>query len=117
MNRILVRTIAAAVAFSLPACVVPQHPQPKPNSTPLHHCTGKASPDKKLCAHFVEVGKQPAPLNEHRVEILDASGHLLATKNFKSADGDHGRSVAKSAWTANSRFFVFSTQSSGGHSP
>jgi hypothetical protein len=30
---------------------------------------------------------------------------------------DEGRSVVHSAWTPDSNFFVFSTQSSGGHSP
>ena len=51
------------------------------------------------------------------MEIRNAQGAVLNSKSFKSSDGEHGRSVAKSAWTANSRFFVFSTASSGGHSP
>ena len=75
------------------------------------------SPDKSLCAHIAEVGKHPAPLNENRVDIRDNADHLLASRSFKSPDGEHGRSVAKSKWTPNSRFFVFSTESSGGHSP
>ena len=51
------------------------------------------------------------------MDILDIHEHLLASKSFKSSDGEHGRNVAKSSWTPNSRFFVFSTASSGGHSP
>ena len=44
-------------------------------------------------------------------------GTVLATKDFKSPDGEHGRNVQKMEWSANSEFFVFSTASSGGHSP
>jgi hypothetical protein len=80
-------------------------------------CSGKQSPDKSLCAKVVSVGKHAPPLDESRIDILDSQEHVLASDNFKSSDGEHGRSVAKSAWTPNSRFFVFSTQSSGGHSP
>jgi hypothetical protein len=45
------------------------------------------------------------------------TGAVLATKDFKSADGEHGRNVQKAEWSSDSRFFVFSTASSGGHSP
>jgi hypothetical protein len=44
-------------------------------------------------------------------------GALLATKDFKSPDGEHGRNVQKMEWSPDSQFFVFSTASSGGHSP
>jgi hypothetical protein len=44
-------------------------------------------------------------------------GSVLATKDFKSPDGEHGRNVQKSGWSPDSQFFVFSTASSGGHSP
>jgi hypothetical protein len=115
MNRALFPTAAAMLVLFFSACAAPKQPQPKP--APTHHCAGKAPPDKQLCAHIVEVGKHPAPLNESRVDILDANGQTLASRSFKSSDGEHGRSVARSDWTPNSRFFVFSTQSSGGHSP
>ncbi len=44
-------------------------------------------------------------------------GAVLATKGFKSPDGEHGRNVQKTEWSPDSQFFVFSTASSGGHSP
>ena len=68
-------------------------------------------------ACILEVGKFPPPLNESRVDIRDTSGKLVASRNFGSPKGDQGRSVVHSAWTPDSSFFVFSTQSSGGHSP
>ena len=80
-------------------------------------CPGTDSPDHQLRACIVEVGKFPAPLNESRVDIRDTSGKLVASRDFGSPKGDQGRSVVHSAWTPDSGFFVFSTRSSGGHSP
>ena len=80
-------------------------------------CQGTDSPDHQLRACIVEVGKFPPPLNESRIDIRDTSGKLVASRNFGSPKGDQGRSVVHSAWTPDSNFFVFSTQSSGGHSP
>jgi hypothetical protein len=45
------------------------------------------------------------------------NGSVLATKDFKSPDGEHGRNVQKREWSRDSQFFAFSTASSGGHSP
>jgi hypothetical protein len=45
------------------------------------------------------------------------SDHVLAFKDFRSSDGEHGRNVQKNEWTPDSQFYVFSTASSGGHSP
>ena len=80
-------------------------------------CQGTDSPDHQLRACVVEVGKFPPPLNESRVDIRDTSGKLVASRNFGSPKGDQGRNVVNSAWTPDSNFFVFSTRSSGGHSP
>lgn len=51
---------------------------------------------------------------ESHVLVQTRQGHTLATRNFSSADGEHGRIVLRAAWTPDSRFFVFSTISSGG---
>jgi hypothetical protein len=80
-------------------------------------CQGTDSPDHQLRACVVEVGKFPPPLNESRVDIRDTSGKVVASRSFGSPKGDQGRSVVHSAWTPDSNFFVFSTLSSGGHSP
>ncbi len=111
-------SIALILTLALGACVNPQ-PSKKmpPKKTPMFGCKGTNSPDGKLRACIIEVGKFPAPLNESRIDIRDAAGKLVASRSFGSPKGDSGRSVAHSAWTPDSQFFVVSTQSSGGHSP
>jgi hypothetical protein len=71
-----------------------------------------SSPDGALRAVVTATG----PGDESRVEIL-ANGRRLLRKSFTSADGSHGYAVAHAAWTPDSRFFVFSLTSSGGHQP
>ena len=83
---------------------------------PQWNCDGVTSPDQQLMACISSFGN-PAPLNESVVEIHDVDNRVLATDNFRSATQSNGRNVQKTAWTQNSQFFVFSTASSGGHSP
>jgi hypothetical protein len=74
--------------------------------------------DEQLWACVLSVGSHPnPPFNESRVEIRNMKGMVLATKDFKSPDGEHGRNVQKREWSPDSQFFVFSTASSDGHSP
>jgi hypothetical protein len=49
------------------------------------------------------------------VEIKSAAGKVLARTDYSSEDGEHGFGVTKAAWTPDSRFFVYSLESSGGH--
>jgi hypothetical protein len=94
-----------------PAAPGPTPPQPG-------KCPGVTSPDQQLRACVLSVGRHPnPPFNESRVEIRNMKGAGLATKDFKSPDGEHGRNVQKDEWSADAQFFVFSTASSGGHSP
>jgi hypothetical protein len=53
---------------------------------------------------------------ESRVEFFNPSGKRLCTADYTSADGSHGYYVAKAEWTPDKHFFVFSLESSGGHS-
>jgi hypothetical protein len=84
---------------------------------PKWKCPGLTSPDEQLHACVVNVGKHPPPFNESKIEIHDLKDQILASKDFSSPDGEHGRNVQKNEWTPDSQFFVFSTASSGGHSP
>ena len=84
---------------------------------PQWKCAGVTSPDQKLRACVSSVGKHGPPFNESRIEIHDTTDRILAFKDFRSPDGEHGRNVQKDQWTPDSQFFVFSTASSGGHSP
>ena len=70
------------------------------------------SPDGTLHALVAASG----PGGESRVEIV-ANGRRLIQKSFASADGSHGYVVVHAAWTPDSRYFVFSLTSSGGHQP
>lgn len=72
------------------------------------------SPNGRLRAAVVIATRRT---RESRIEIRIAKGKQLLAESFASPDGDHGRVVEHAAWTANSRFFVLSTTSSGGHSP
>src|SRR6266403_4301978 len=84
---------------------------------PQWKCAGVTSPDQKLRACVSSVGKHGPPFNESRIEIHVVNDHVLAFKDFRSPDGEHGRNVQKNEWTSDSQFYVFSTASSGGHSP
>ena len=57
------------------------------------------------------------PPVESVVEIRDGKGHRLLRHSFTSNDGQHGFHVMGGAWSPDGRYFVFTTTSSGGHSP
>ncbi len=76
------------------------------------------SPDGKLVAVVIHVGKEAGLGNyESRVELRTKKASLLRFADYSSQDSEHGWGVAKAAWTPDSQFFVYSLQSSGGHSP
>lgn len=75
------------------------------------------SPNHELKALVIPVGNPGFETKESRVEIRYKSGRLVRWRSFASADGQHRRGVQKAAWTKDGQFFVFSTQSSGGHQP
>jgi hypothetical protein len=69
-----------------------------PGRTPSQSvkCPGLTSPDQQLRACVLSVGTHPnPPFNESRVEIRNMKGTVLATEDFKSADGEHGCNVQK----------------------
>ena len=74
------------------------------------------SPDKTLIA-FVRTSKASEAMEESRVEIRSASGRIMAKTDYTSRDAEHGYGVIKAIWTADSQFFVYSLESSGGHQP
>lgn len=72
------------------------------------------SPDGKLIATVVSTSQKE---NESRIQIFTKSEFSVLSKDFGSKDGQHGKSFCKGAWTPNSKFFVWSMESSGGHQP
>ena len=106
-----------SIIIGLSSFIIACAQQPPTSPHPIT-CSGVTSPDQQLRACVLSVGRHPnPPFNESSVEIRDMTGAILATKSFKSPDGEHGRNVQKAEWSPDSQFFVFSTASSGGHSP
>jgi len=71
-----------------------------------------ASPDNSL--HAIEQSSGPG--TEGRIDIRDKDTILLS-RSYVSSDRQHGFVLQHAEWTADSRFFVFSLSSSGGHQP
>jgi len=73
------------------------------------------SPDGKFVAFVTALPKAQYGYGESKVEIRTKKGKLLCSKSYGSEDGEHGFGVERAAWTPNSKFFVYSMSSSGGH--
>ena len=74
------------------------------------------SPDEQLQAVVTPTYKHERGFNENRIEIRSANGKRIAVNDHSSGDHEHGYGVIFAAWTPDSRFFVYSVASSGGHS-
>jgi hypothetical protein len=74
-----------------------------------------SSPDKTMIARIITVDVRGDGNTESSIELRRANGSLIGIKNFTSKDHEHGFSIIKGEWTYDSKFFVFSTISSGGH--
>jgi hypothetical protein len=74
------------------------------------------APNGRFRAVVVEYQPLGYGNGESRMEISDRRGRLLGAQDY-SDGGTQGYRLEKGAWTADSRFFVFSTESAGGHQP
>jgi len=55
---------------------------------------------------------------EYFVDIRVASTkRILLSRDERSKDGEHGQGMVKAAWTPDSRYFLASTDATGGHQP
>jgi hypothetical protein len=70
------------------------------------------SPDGRLTAKIIPSAKPP----ECIVEIYGEKGKVLVRIDYSSPDGEHGQYVEQASWTPDSKFFVYSTYNTGGHS-
>jgi dipeptidyl aminopeptidase/acylaminoacyl peptidase len=73
------------------------------------------STDKSIVA-ILRWTEAPEATAESRIEFRTGSGKLILRKDYTSQDGEHGYGVSKASWTPDSQFFVYSLESSGGHS-
>jgi hypothetical protein len=72
------------------------------------------SPDKMTKAIIFTTDNECA---ESRVEIRKRNGALIVETDYSSPDCEHGLIIERAEWTPDSRFFIFSGNSSGGHQP
>ena len=72
------------------------------------------SPDGRVSAIVLPTGKSGG---ESRIEIRNADGVVICEKDFGSRDGEHGKGLVQAGWTADSKFFVWGMEITGGHSP
>lgn len=77
------------------------------------------SPDKALRAIVFPVGMDlhATPDMESRVVIRANAAELVTSKDHSSPRGTNGYYVVQAKWSPDSQFFVYTTMSSGGHSP
>jgi hypothetical protein len=77
------------------------------------------SPDGTLRAVVfpVDISLDATPDMESRVVIRARAGDTLASKDYSSPRGFNGYYVVNARWSPDSKFFVYSMSSSGGHSP
>jgi hypothetical protein len=76
------------------------------------------SPDGSLTAVVKAVDRAGVDgVGESAVEIRKRAGDVLTRRDYSSKDGEHGYVVAQAEWSADSAYFVYVTQSSGGHQP
>jgi hypothetical protein len=78
-----------------------------------------ASPDTKLHATVmpVDISLNATPDMESRVVIRSVDGDTLNSFDHSSPRGMNGYYVDTAQWSPDSRFFVYTLVSSGGHSP
>ncbi len=72
------------------------------------------SPDGKYLAIVIPLPKAPYGSGESKIEIHSKDA-IICSESYGSEDGEHGFGVEHAAWTPDSKFFVYSMSSSGGH--
>jgi hypothetical protein len=77
------------------------------------------SPDGTLRAVVlpVDISLNATPDMESRVVIRTSKGETVTSKDYSSPRGFNGYYVVRAQWSPDSKFFVYSLSSSGGHSP
>ncbi|MDD2706441.1 MAG: hypothetical protein PHV34_00400 [Verrucomicrobiae bacterium] len=119
LNRILPGAavlLASALGLVLISCAPEQCGRPSQFPDGLRVL---ASPDDALVARVRDIGRKGTDAYESRIEIYSKrdSAKPVAKMSHESADGAHGRGVMRFSWTANSKYFVYSTISSSDSRP
>ena len=65
---------------------------------------------------MVPVGKEAGRVEyESRIEFHSGDGSVLCVLDYSSEDSEHGFGLVKGQWTSDSKYYIFSLTSSGGH--
>jgi hypothetical protein len=72
------------------------------------------SPDGKYIAIVIPLLKAQYGSGESKIEI-QSKDTIVSSASYSSEDGEHGFGVERAAWSPDSKFFVYSMSSSGGH--
>ena len=77
------------------------------------------SPDRTLraVAYPADISLDVTPDMESRIVIRTGKGQTLTSKDYSSPRGFNEYYVVNAKWSPDSKFFVYSMSSSGGHSP
>jgi hypothetical protein len=73
------------------------------------------SPDGKFKGIVISTKKSGTGSEESQIEMRGSDGTLLFQNSYESDDGEHGFGVVRAGWSPDSKFFVYSMTSSGGH--
>ncbi len=73
-----------------------------------------SSPDGKYIAIVVPLPHALSGVGESKIEIHSKDA-ILSSAIYSSEDGEHGFGVEQATWSPDSKFFVYSMSSSGGH--
>jgi hypothetical protein len=101
--------VGLAICFLLPAICSGQKQSASSNVVKYR------APDGAIVA-VVASSQAPEATIESVVELRTKSGKLVTRRDYRSKDGEHGYGITKASWTPDSQFFVYSLESSGGHS-
>ena len=77
------------------------------------HVIVYSSPDRRCGAEVITYTFDSTHA-ESRIRFLRPDRSILLTRSFISKDRAHGFRIVRAAWNSDSRYFVFSTVSSGG---
>ncbi len=74
------------------------------------------APDGGASVMVVPISKEAGWAEyESRIEFHSGDGATLCVLDYSSEDSEHGFGLVKGQWTSDSKYFVFSLTSSGGH--
>jgi hypothetical protein len=74
------------------------------------------SPDRKLRAVVVPIGKGKNKNSENRIDILEGR-HALRSRTMSPSKGNPAETVRRGVWTDDSQYFIFNTVIAGKFAP